>query len=243
MLTRGSWIAPLLLVAALAPGCATEPETLDGALVARAAEAYDAYARGDCHRVLQLTDPTAVPIAAGGDELQYSMTLLHGFCLEREGDATAAEEVYRELVRYAPRSFAAADARERLRILRLQERDPAYQAWIEGAPNRYANDRTTRIAVDRTPAEFPPIAAAAGVEGYAVVEFGITPRGDTEAPVVVDSSPPLLFDGAALRAVREWRYLSDNRSPRDERQVIRIVFQVPAELPSEAGPADPTATP
>ena len=53
----------------------------------------------------------------------------------------------------------------------------------------------------------------------------MTPRGDTDAPVVVDSEPPLLFDGVAVRAIREWRYAADADGTQSERQAIRLVFK------------------
>jgi TonB family protein len=129
------------------------------------------------------------------------------------------------LILEGPLSFASFDAGERLRILRLTENDPDYKAWVEGARFRYSESDENRIPVDRIPAAFPPLAHRAEIEGYAIVEFGITPRGDTDSPVIVDSKPPLIFDGAALRAVREWRYTRDLESEESKRQVIRIVFQ------------------
>ena len=59
----------------------------------------------------------------------------------------------------------------------------------------------------------------------------MTPRGNTDAPVIVDSEPPLLFDGAALRAVREWRYTAEPNAGATERQAIRIVFKPQDESP------------
>ena len=53
----------------------------------------------------------------------------------------------------------------------------------------------------------------------------MTPRGDTDAPVVVASDPPLLFDGVATRAVREWRYERRPEQTRSQRQVIRLIFR------------------
>jgi TonB family protein len=63
---------------------------------------------------------------------------------------------------------------------------------------------------------------AAGIEGYALVEFGVTPRGQTTNPVVVESEPRFLFDGTSIRAVREWQYA---RSQDSDRQVIKLLFR------------------
>lgn len=61
--------------------------------------------------------------------------------------------------------------------------------WVEGARPSY-----------------PSAARAEGVEGYVVLEYRVSEAGEVEAPRVVESSPPGVFDGAALAAIRSWRY-------------------------------------
>jgi TonB family protein len=197
--------------------------------------AYAAYVRGNCEEVredirredVESWEPT---------ELRHSMLLVSAFCDERAGRDREAIRTYRNLVQEAPLSFAADDARERLRILRLEKNDPDHARWLAEARDRAMRAQSSRVAVQRAPAEFPPLAQRAGIEGFAVVEFGVTPRGDTDAPVIVDSQPPLLFDGAALRAVREWRYVAEPDRDTTERMAIRIVFK-PEERPPDPTPA------
>ena len=58
-----------------------------------------------------------------------------------------------------------------------------------------------------TPApEYPQRALARGIEGWVLVSFTIAETGAVVAPVVVDSDPRGVFDGAALRAVARYRY-------------------------------------
>lgn len=220
----------LLISATILAGCRTpKPVPDDSQSVQAATDAYLAYERGDCNDVALWTEQNAVESWEAG-EIRHSMLLIHGFCQELLGNRRDAIETYRRLVRDAPLSFASDDARERIRILRLTERDPEYQAWVDAARERVSEGRSARVPVDRVPADFPPLARKAAIEGYAIVEFGVTPNGNTDAPVVVDSHPPFLFDGAALRAVREWRYTRDPHGAENQRQVIRIVFQpVPNE--------------
>jgi len=222
-------------------------ETGEVGMVESATAAYLAYERGDCDAVrrdlsrqeVESWEPT---------ELRHSMLLVHAFCEELAGEDAEAIETYRGLIREAPLSFASEDARERLRILRLERNDPDYADWVATARERASSAESSRVAVERVPADFPPLAQKAGIEGFAVVEFGVTPRGDTDAPVIVDSEPPLLFEGAALRAVREWRYVEEPDAGETERQAIRIVFKpesespptsstAPGEEPAESSPA------
>lgn len=197
----------------------------DGAAIVEAQAAHRDYERGDCPAVEARASASAVD-RWDPTESREAVRLLVGFCLEQAGEIEAAREAYRRIVREAPLSYASDDARERLRILRVRENDPDYAAWVDAARKRArSKGSSSRAPVARPPARFPPVAAAAGVEGFTVVEFGVTPRGITDAPVVVASEPPLLFDGAALRAVRSWRYEEDAGGTSSPRQAIRLVFR------------------
>ena len=216
VIALGSFLAAACQPKALTP---TELET-----VKSSSDAYLAYERNDCQTVLNLTDPDRLELWAV-NEMRHSMLLIHGFCLERAGDTEEAEDIYRQLVLEAPNSFAAEDAAERIRVLKVIEQDPGYADWIRTARERIDSEKSTRTPTDRVPAEYPPLAIATGIHGYAVVEFGITRRGNTENPIVVEGIPPLLFDGAALRAVRRWQYTSKSSTSPDDRQLIRIRFR------------------
>jgi len=166
-------------------------------------------------------------------EVRHSLQLLSGFCEELAEQNDDARETYRAIIREAPLSFASDDARERLRIMRLAENDPDYESWVASARVRALGGSSLRAPLNRTPVAYPPLALRAGISGYAVVEFGVTPRGATDSPVVVESDPPLLFDGTALRAVRSWRYARDTLGDQSERQAIRLLFR-----PEEAAERD-----
>jgi TonB family protein len=192
--------------------------------VQTANSAYKAYERGDCTAVRKLTDPDILEVWEF-NEKRHSMLLLQGFCREIEGDISGARDIYRELVLEAPTSFAADDAAERTRILMLIEQDPDYAKWTNDARERIDPKKRKRTPIDRIPVEFPPLAKATGVGGYAIVEFGITQRGNTEDPIIVESKPPFLFDGASLRAVRRWQYMRESSADgRDDRELIRLLF-------------------
>lgn len=219
-------VLPLFgLALATALGCQTSPASRDvDALLETATNAYRSYARGNCDEVERSARETDLEDWPA-NEARSSFLLIVGFCAERAGDGERARETHRRVLREAPLSFAADDARERLRLLRLRENDPDYETWLADARSRARQGSTDREPIERAPASYPPLAQLAEIGGYAVVEFGVTPRGETDAPVIVDSEPPLLFDGVAIRAVREWRYASDADGTQSERQAIRLVFR------------------
>ena len=217
----------LLTTAVCLSACSSPPRSHiahDGRTLDSATNAYRAYGAGDCPAVDARFDDTDIEDWPP-NEARSSLLLLASFCAEQKNDIARASEIYRQLLRESPLSFAADDARNRLRILRLRENDPEYDDWVAAAKTRAHQGSTDRAPIERTPASYPPLAQIAQIGGYAVVEFGVTPRGDTDAPVVVDSEPPLLFDGVAVRAIREWRYAADADGTQSERQAIRLVFK------------------
>ncbi len=225
MQSRRQIIITIALGSALLNGCqqqAPSPTELD--TVRTSSDTYLAYARGDCATVRRLADPQQLRTWAF-NEMRHSMLLLQGFCREIDGDLDGAHAIYRQLILEAPRSFASDDAAERTRVLKLIENNPGYLERINTARDRVDPQKPRRTPVDRVPVEFPPLAKATGIDGYAVIEFGITRRGETANSVVVESNPPLLFDGAALRAVRRWQYMRKPSTSTEDRQLIRILFR------------------
>ncbi len=204
---------------AFAPYSPTEYEELQDA-----SDAYLAYERGDCESAARMSSHERLRVWKP-NENHYSMLLLRAFCQEIAGDTKTARSTYEDLIQIAPDSFAGRDARERLRILIIEQNDPDGARWLRESRERAMaarSDRSSRVPVERRSANVPPVPQAAGIEGYTLVEFGVTPRGRTTNPVVVESSPRFLFDGTSIRAVRKWQY---TRGARTDRQVIRLLFR------------------
>ena len=85
---------------------------------------------------------------------------------------------------------------------------------------------------------YPPRAAARGLEGYALVEFTVTPEGDVADPRIIESSDPI-FEPPTLDAVRKAKYkprVVDGRPIAAEG--IRNRFSYTMEAPSEEGSRD-----
>ncbi|MEZ4278934.1 MAG: energy transducer TonB [Myxococcota bacterium] len=223
-----------------APPGSQDAQEIQGIQIAT--DAYVAYQHSDCETVYRLTQPGVVD-ALQATELRHSLRLVRGFCQEIDGDPSAARQTYRRLIDEAPSSFAAQDARERLRLLDRELDDPSYARRSEDAARRVLRPSEPREPSARSAALYPPLARASAVEGFAVVEFGIARNGKTVDPIVVASDPPFLFDGAALRAVREWLYKSKRDADPEARHAIRIVFRptAPPTLSDEA--AAPASAP
>ena len=76
---------------------------------------------------------------------------------------------------------------------------------IKGPVLAPAQDRDV-IPLVRINPEYPQRALRAGTEGWVQVQFTITGTGSVTDVVVVESSPPRIFDEAAVSAVSRWRY-------------------------------------
>jgi protein TonB len=62
------------------------------------------------------------------------------------------------------------------------------------------------VPLVRVDPEYPPRARQQGIEGWVDIEFTISPAGTVQDPFVIESRPSYVFDRAARKAVRRWRY-------------------------------------
>ena len=62
------------------------------------------------------------------------------------------------------------------------------------------------VPMVRISAQYPPRAFDRGIEGWVKVSFNITAAGTVEDAVVTAYEPSTIFNRAALRAVRKWKY-------------------------------------
>jgi len=61
-------------------------------------------------------------------------------------------------------------------------------------------------AIVRIPAKYPPVAARNGIEGWVELRFNIDPTGRVIDAEVVNAEPKKVFDRAALKALKHWKY-------------------------------------
>lgn len=79
---------------------------------------------------------------------------------------------------------------------RAQQRQAAASAKGRFDPN----------PIYRAKPAYPPGARAGKVEGYVVVSYSVSPSGAVTGARVVSASPPGIFNGATVAAVRQWRF-------------------------------------
>jgi protein TonB len=82
------------------------------------------------------------------------------------------------------------------------------------------------VRVDPT---YPPKAKQRRIEGYVDIEFTIGPAGTVQNPRVIGAHPRAVFEQAALRAVRRWRYTAkivDGEAVERHGVQVRIRFEL-----------------
>ncbi len=62
------------------------------------------------------------------------------------------------------------------------------------------------VPLVRVDPEYPPRAKQRGIEGWVDVEFTISPVGTVQNAFVIGAEPSTIFNRAALRAIRKWKY-------------------------------------
>lgn len=85
------------------------------------------------------------------------------------------------------------------------------------------------VPVVRVEPVYPPIAAQRGIEGWVVVGFTISANGTVKKPKVLDSKPARIFDDAAVKAVRRWKYnpkIVDGKPIETPGQKVRLTFKL-----------------
>ena len=83
----------------------------------------------------------------------------------------------------------------------FQAPDPGRQAVQP--PSRADGDL---MAIVRVQPVYPRRAVERAIEGYVIVEFTVNTFGLVEDPVVVEASPPGIFDQSALQAASRFKY-------------------------------------
>jgi len=89
---------------------------------------------------------------------------------------------------------------------------------------------TDAVPLMRVEPRYPPAQLQDGVEGWVRVRFGIGKGGKTRDVGVIDSKPAVVFDEAAVNAVRKWKYqprVVHGQQVQRHGLTVRLVFKVP----------------
>jgi len=188
--------------------------------------AYRLYGWHRCDAVLDQVK--SIDFSGEDEKREPFFRLLQGYCTELEGDTAAAKELYSSVISNAPRTTQAFEAALRLRELERLERLGLTREKQKLQSEQARSSPLYRHVVQpiqRSEPKYPSAMVAAKVKGWVVVDFEIARNGSVVDPVVVDSDPPFVFDGAALAAMQHWVYESSNE---DEpiRAVVRLNFDI-----------------
>jgi protein TonB len=88
------------------------------------------------------------------------------------------------------------------------------------------------IPLVRVQPMYPPSARQQKIEGWVKLRFNIGTTGRVESPVVVDALPAGVFEHAAIRAIKRWKYKPrvENGKPVTTRGVhVRLKFELDDE--------------
>jgi protein TonB len=77
---------------------------------------------------------------------------------------------------------------------------------VSGTSISIAASDSDVIPVVRVSPQYPLRASERGIEGWVEVEFTISKLGTVKDPRVFNSHPSSIFDRAALKAIRKWKY-------------------------------------
>ncbi|MBW1884848.1 MAG: TonB family protein [Deltaproteobacteria bacterium] len=89
------------------------------------------------------------------------------------------------------------------------------------------------VPMVRVPPQYPERAMQRGIEGRVLVEFTISKSGSVKNAKVIAYEPSKIFNKAALKAVRQWKYNPKIQNGKAvEQPGIRVAF--PFKLGSEA---------
>ncbi len=88
---------------------------------------------------------------------------------------------------------------------------------------------TDVVPIVRVQPQYPLRAAEREVEGWVEVEFTISKSGTVKDPRVMNSHPSSIFDRAALKAIRKWKYnpkIEDGEAVERPGITVRLKFDL-----------------
>jgi protein TonB len=85
------------------------------------------------------------------------------------------------------------------------------------------------LPVVKVAPSYPRNAIRRGIEGYVILEYVVLPDGSVTDIRVVEASPPNVFDAAAIRSAKRYKYkprVENGQAIRVEGVQTKIVFKL-----------------
>jgi protein TonB len=118
-----------------------------------------------------------------------------------------------------------------LRVAMPVVSEPARSVKLVGGPGLgdAAPSDASATPLVRIQPIYPPDARQRRIEGWVTMRFTISATGAVKDPVVVEANPPGVFDSAALRALRRWKYrprVEEGRAVEKRGLKVRLSFRL-----------------
>ncbi|MCZ6829578.1 MAG: energy transducer TonB [Gammaproteobacteria bacterium] len=85
------------------------------------------------------------------------------------------------------------------------------------------------VVIFRVAPDYPLRAVTRGIEGFVDLVFDITPAGQTTNIRVIDAQPQGIFEEAAIRALKKWKYkppMEDGVPYGQDNMTARLTFEI-----------------
>ena len=100
---------------------------------------------------------------------------------------------------------------------------------VGGTDIAIAASDTDVIPIVRVNPQYPLRASERGIEGWVEVTFTISKLGTVKDPSVLNSHPSSIFDRAALKAIKKWKYnpkIEDGEPVERSGVKVRLKFEL-----------------
>ena len=97
-----------------------------------------------------------------------------------------------------------------------------------GVSSQASQDRKV-TPIFRIQPVYPRRAALRNIEGFVILQFDITPIGNTDNITVIQASPPQIFNSNAIQALKKWKYkpkIENGKAVRQNNLKVQLDFSL-----------------